>query len=64
MLKSPILKSKAATRASHLWQTESFDRVIRDRAELQRTHDYIRRNPMKLPPGAFIYHQAEWLDNI
>jgi putative transposase len=49
-------------RAGHVWQPESFDRVIRDRAELRRTREYIAKNPRNLQPGTFIHHQAEWLD--
>ncbi|HYF36580.1 MAG TPA: transposase [Prosthecobacter sp.] len=43
-----------------LWQEESFDRVIRNRAELDRTREYISKNPKRLSEGEFIHHRAEW----
>lgn len=52
----------AVKRADHIWQPESFDRVIRDRDELRRRRDYIARNPRNLVPGTFVHHHAEWLD--
>jgi REP element-mobilizing transposase RayT len=34
-------------RTGRFWQHESYDRVVRDQAELQRIIDYIERNPVK-----------------
>ena len=53
---------KARKRAGHLWQAESFDRVIRDLDELARTRDYIANNPRKLVAGTFVYRAKQWLD--
>lgn len=52
----------AEKRADHIWQPESFDRVIRDLGELRRTREYIARNPRQLAPNTFVHHYAEWLD--
>ena len=54
----------AEKRAGHLWQTESFDRVIRNRDELERTRDYIARNPRKLTEGTFVHRVMDWLDAV
>jgi REP element-mobilizing transposase RayT len=34
-------------RTGRFWQHESYDRAVRDEAELQRIIDYIERNPVK-----------------
>ena len=47
-------------RDGHFWQTESFDRIIRDDAEMAKTREYIANNPRKLRDGEFCYHRAEW----
>ncbi|MDZ4289015.1 MAG: transposase [Prosthecobacter sp.] len=47
-------------RSEHLWQIESFDRVIRDEAELARTREYIAKNPRRMKKGEFRLHRAEW----
>lgn len=52
------------TRAGHLWQTESFDRIVRGVEELARTRRYIAGNPAKLRPGTFVLKQAGWLDEF
>ncbi|TDU71470.1 type I restriction enzyme R subunit [Prosthecobacter fusiformis] len=64
LLKEQFLKTSPVTRAGHLWQTESFDRIIRNRDELNRTRDYIQKNPAKLKPGSFMHHKAAWLDEV
>ena len=30
-----------------LWQRNYYERIIRDEAELQRTHEYIVQNPLR-----------------
>ena len=47
-----------------LWQSESHDHIIRNRPELARIRDYIRKNPMKacLPDDRYTMHAADWLD--
>ncbi len=54
----------APKRTGHLWQTESFDRVIRDAEELFRTRDYIGRNGRRLSPGDFTLKQFDWLNEF
>jgi REP element-mobilizing transposase RayT len=50
--------------AGRVWQEESFDRIIRDFAELHRLHEYILSNPAEahLKPGTFICGEgsANW----
>ncbi|NCD34516.1 MAG: hypothetical protein EOL87_14015 [Spartobacteria bacterium] len=50
--------------AGKLWQREAYDRCIRDRAELNRTREYIKNNPSKahMKPSAATHYQAGWLD--
>jgi REP element-mobilizing transposase RayT len=40
----------------HVWQEETFDRIVRDASELCRFHDYILANPARahLRTGSFI----------
>lgn len=44
------------------WQKESFDRIVRDADEYERTREYIRANPGRagLRDGEFYYYHAEW----
>ncbi len=51
-------------RGGHLWQVESFDRIVRDPAELARTRRYIAANPAKLRPGTFALKRMPWLDEF
>lgn len=46
------------------YQQESYDRIVRDAEELAAFRGYIARNAAeaKLPPDAFTYRAAEWLD--
>jgi len=48
-----------------VWQHESYDRLVRDSAELARTRTYIARNPAlaRLPPRDRAW-QAEWLAQV
>lgn len=59
-----IRKEVREGQAGHLWQSESFDRVVRDTAELARTRRYILNNPAKLRPGSFALKQVSWLDEF
>ncbi len=51
-------------RKGHLWQIESYDRVVRNRFELARTRKYILNNPSKLFPGTYSLKQMAWLDEF
>ena len=62
--KDAALSDRLATRQGHLWQTESFDRIVRGVEELGRTRRYIANNPAKLRPGTFAVKQIEWLDEF
>ena len=64
ILDDPLLAARARLRKDHLWQTESFDRVVRDAAELTRTRRYIARNPARLRPGTYALRQMDWLDEF
>ncbi len=64
ILKTPALTKRANVRSDHLWQTESFDRVVREASELTRIRRYITRNPAKLRIGTFALRQMEWLDKF
>jgi putative transposase len=52
----------AVLRRGHLWQTESFDRIVRNAAELARIRRYIADNPSTLRPGSFALKRMPWLD--
>lgn len=54
------LNTHAMMRSGHLWQTESFDRIVRDAGEMERTRRYIANNPAKLRPGTFAWRRSEW----
>lgn len=58
------LEERLVARAGHVWQPESFDRVIHNLGELRRTRDYIAKNPRHLHEGDFLLHQAEWIDAL
>jgi type I restriction enzyme R subunit len=58
------LDARTVMRQGHLWQTESFDRIVRDAEELARTRRYIANNPAKLRPGTFALKQMTWLDEF
>jgi hypothetical protein len=46
-------------RTGHLWQVESFDRIVRNDRELKRYERYIEENPKKanLRKGEFFYRK-------
>jgi type I restriction enzyme R subunit len=64
ILRDPELARQASVRAGHFWQTESFDRIVRDTDELARTRAYIATNPRSLRDGEYRLWQAEWLDEF
>lgn len=39
------------------WQGESYDHVVRDRGELQRTVTYVMIHPVK---AGLVQHEIEW----
>ncbi|WP_166442571.1 transposase [Phragmitibacter flavus] len=39
--------NEALGRKGELWQSESYDHIVRDEAELQRIENYILQNPLK-----------------
>lgn len=51
-------------RAGHFWQKESYDRAVRDVAELGRTRKYIAENGRKLRAGSFRHVSSSWLDEF
>jgi type I restriction enzyme R subunit len=64
MGKDAGLSAHALMRQGHLWQTESFDRIVRGVEELARTRRYIANNPAKLRPGTFALKRMDWLDGF
>ncbi len=50
---SAILINKRFGRTGKLWQSESFDRLVRSPAHLDNCLDYIKANPHGLPPHHF-----------
>ena len=67
-IKSFTAKSinRVLRRTGPVWQRESFDRIVRDREELNRTRLYIAANPRKarirVPPSAL--YRSDWLDEL
>lgn len=51
-------------KTGRLWQSESYDRIVRDREELCVWRRYIAENPAKatLARGTYTLHRAGWLD--
>ena len=41
-------------RRGHYWQSESFDRLVRNPLDLARHRRYIAENPKKLRPGTYL----------
>ena len=52
--------NKALNQTGNFWQHESFDRVIRDRIELQAKINYTLNNPVKI---GLVNHWSEWKHN-
>lgn len=53
---------RTTSTGGRVWQEESFDRIIRDEAELTHYRDYILANPSaaQLPPGTFILGEGSF----
>ena len=64
ILQDPTFAERLRLRRGHLWQSESFDRVVRESSELARTRRYIAGNLGKLRPGTFALKQMNWLDEF
>ena len=64
IMQDATLAERLRLRSGHLWQTESFDRVVHESSELARTRRYIAKNPAKLRPGTFALEQMDWLDEF
>jgi len=45
--------NKATGRSGSVWQSESYDRIVRDWENLLNARDYIERNPSKLKADTF-----------
>jgi len=56
--------NKLVQRSGMLWQKESFDRIVRDRRELEWYRAYIEGNPRAacLSVDEYTYYRADWLD--
>ncbi len=56
--------TKCHIKSDRMWQSENYDRIVRDRRELHRFRKYIERNPMKskLSSDKYFYHRCDWLD--
>lgn len=54
--------NKTLKREGPVWQSESYDHIVRTREELDRIRRYIRRNPekSKLSSSQFTFGSAEW----
>jgi REP element-mobilizing transposase RayT len=54
------------SREGRFWQKDNYDHIVRDLAELQRTREYIARNPAKagLTTGEYHYYRSKWLDHV
>ncbi len=64
-MKAPISSgSETISGKSEGWQDESFDRIVRNAAELARTRKYIGENPVHLRPETFSYKRMPWLDEF
>jgi type I restriction enzyme R subunit len=57
-----VTASAHGAKAGRLWQAESYDRIVRNRVELEAYRKYIATNPAKahVKPGRFAVYQAEW----
>ena len=57
-----VQATRLGAKAGRLWQSESHDHLVRNRAELAAFRKYIAENPGKarLAAGRFAVWQAEW----
>jgi REP element-mobilizing transposase RayT len=44
-------------RSGAFWQDESYDRIVRDQAELERIVNYVLNNPVK---AGLVNHWKDW----
>ena len=57
--------TKLGVKTGELWQSENYDRLVRDRTELLVWRRYIERNPGKagLEASGYTYYRCDWLDD-
>ncbi len=55
--------TKSGFKKGKFWQQENYDRLVRDREELNVWRKYIRQNPAKakLSVGEFTHHECDWM---
>jgi len=51
--------NKRMEQGGQLWQHESYDHIVRNDEQLERIRRYIRKNPDKLRPSEYLYHEAK-----
>lgn len=51
-------------RRQHIWQIESYDRIVRDQVELLRFFNYILYNPVKKGLADDPWHYHGWTCNL
>ena len=54
---SARLVNEARGMSARVWQTESFDRIMRDQAEFDETLNFMHQNPVK---RGLVEHADEW----
>ena len=56
--------SARGAKAGRMWQAESYDRIVRDRSELDAFRKYIAENPVKahVAEGQYAIYRAEWAE--
>jgi REP element-mobilizing transposase RayT len=54
----------AGRQGGRAWQADSYDRIVRNVAELRAWRRYIEENPRRagLPAGKPVVYHADWLD--
>lgn len=56
--------AKTRSHVGAFWQRESYDHIVRNRAELDRIRRYVQENPQRagLKDGEYDYQRGAWLD--
>ena len=56
--------TKQGWKTGRLWQPDTYDRLVRDREELDARRRYVESNPTEagLKTGGFTYYRCGWLD--
>ena len=56
--------SARGAKVGRMWQAESYDRIVRDRRELDAFRKYIADNPGKahVAEGQYAMYRAEWAE--